>query len=93
MTAAELQRLAEDVGLDVVGSAPATAYAETEEHIRERRARGLFAGVSLEGARLAPDEKSNRSFYGAAVVPESLLFSHRAPKQPAASLEFRGALP
>ena len=57
------------------------------------RARGLFAGVSLEGARLAPDEKSNRSFYRAAVVPESLLFSHRAPKQPAASLEFRGALP
>jgi len=51
MTAAELQRLAEDVGLDVVGSAPATAYAETEEHIRERRARGLFADMRFTMAQ------------------------------------------
>ncbi len=51
MTAAELQRLAEEVGLDVVGSAPATAYAETEEHIRERRARGLFADMRFTMAQ------------------------------------------
>ena len=51
MTAAELQRLAEDVGLDVVGSAPATAYAQTEEHIRERRARGLFADMRFTMAQ------------------------------------------
>jgi epoxyqueuosine reductase len=51
MTAAELQRLAEEVGLDVVGSAPATAYAETEGHIRDRRARGLFADMRFTMAQ------------------------------------------
>jgi epoxyqueuosine reductase len=45
MTAAELQRLAEELELDVVGAAPASAYEETEAHIRDRRARGLFADM------------------------------------------------
>ena len=39
MTAAELERLAAGLGLDVVGAAPAEAYAETERHIRERSER------------------------------------------------------
>jgi epoxyqueuosine reductase len=43
--AAELNRLALDLGLDVVGAAPAEPYEETERHIRDRRARGLFAGM------------------------------------------------
>ena len=43
MQQAELSRLAVQLGLDAVGAAPAEAYAETERHIRERRARGLFA--------------------------------------------------
>jgi hypothetical protein len=41
MRAAEPNRLAERVGLDVVGAAPARPYEETERHIAERRARGL----------------------------------------------------
>ena len=45
MTAAELERLAEELELDVVGAAPASAYLETERHIRERRDRGLFADM------------------------------------------------
>src|SRR3954462_3748437 len=45
MTAAELERLAEELGLDVVGAAPASAYEETESHIRTRRARGLFVDM------------------------------------------------
>ena len=45
MTAAELSRLAADVGLDVVGAAPAEPYKATECHIRERRERGLFADM------------------------------------------------
>jgi epoxyqueuosine reductase len=45
MTAAELERLAEELELDVVGAAPASAYGETERLIRERRARGLFADM------------------------------------------------
>ena len=47
MTAAELSRLASELGLDVVGAAPAEPYEETERHIRERRARGLFARHAL----------------------------------------------
>jgi epoxyqueuosine reductase len=45
MTAAQLERLGNELGLDVVGAAPAAAYVETEQHIRERRARGLFADM------------------------------------------------
>ena len=43
MQQAELSRLAVLLGLDAVGAAPAEPYADTERHIRERRARGLFA--------------------------------------------------
>ena len=51
MTAAELARAAEELGLDVVGAAPAEAYDETEQHIRERRDRGLFAGMKFTMAQ------------------------------------------
>jgi epoxyqueuosine reductase len=45
MTHDELAQAAEELGIDVVGAAPAEPYAETEGHIRERRARGLFADM------------------------------------------------
>ena len=51
MTGAELSRLAADVGLDVVGAARAEPYAETEQHIRDRRARGFFADMRFTMAR------------------------------------------
>jgi epoxyqueuosine reductase len=51
MTAAELERLAHELGLDVVGAAPASAYEETERHIRERKARGLFADMRFTMAQ------------------------------------------
>jgi epoxyqueuosine reductase len=51
MTAAELEALARELGLDVVGAAPASAYEDTERHIRERRARGLFADMRFTMAR------------------------------------------
>ena len=51
MTAAELARIGEELGLDAVGAAPAGPYIETERHIRERRARGLFAGMRFTMAR------------------------------------------
>ena len=51
MQAAELARLAEELGLDAVGAAPASAYEETERHIRERRSRGLFADMRFTMAR------------------------------------------
>src|SRR5918993_543699 len=51
MTAAELTGLAEELGIDVVGAAPAEPYVETERHIRERRARGLFADMRFTMAQ------------------------------------------
>lgn len=51
VTAAELAEIAAELGLDVVGATPATAYTETEEHIRERRDRGLFADMKFTMAR------------------------------------------
>jgi len=51
MTAEELQQLGEEVGLDAIGAAPAAAYCETERHIRERRARGLFADMKFTMAQ------------------------------------------
>jgi epoxyqueuosine reductase len=51
VTARELERLGEELGLDVVGAAPAEPYTETERHIRERRARGLFADMRFTMAQ------------------------------------------
>jgi epoxyqueuosine reductase len=51
MTAAELSRLAGELGLDVVGAAPAGPYEETERHIADRRERGLFADMRFTMAR------------------------------------------
>ena len=45
MTRDDLDRFASELGIDAIGAAPAEPYAETERHIRERRARGLFADM------------------------------------------------
>jgi epoxyqueuosine reductase len=52
--AQELERLAGEVGIDVVGAARVAAYEATERHIRERRERGLFADMRFTMAR--PEE-------------------------------------
>ena len=58
-----------------------SASAETDAYMRSEmlsysRARGVFAGISLEGSTLRPDEDANRRLYGkdssaAAIVMES----------------------
>ncbi len=62
MTSAELERLGEELGLDVVGAARVEPYDDTERHIRERRERGLFADMRFTMAR--PEESCH---------PETLL--------------------
>ncbi len=57
------------------------------------KAKGLFAGLAIEGARLAADKKSNARYYGEPVTVKQLLFEHKAPKVPAAAEAFRSALP
>jgi epoxyqueuosine reductase len=82
MTAAELERLAQELGLDVVGAAPASAYDETERHIRERKARGLFADMRFTMARpevschpeaLVPDARTVVSAAHCYYAPEPAL--------------------
>jgi epoxyqueuosine reductase len=51
MTAEEVRRLGEELGFDAVGVARAEAYESTERHIRERRERGLFAGMKFTMAQ------------------------------------------
>jgi epoxyqueuosine reductase len=51
MTAGELERLAEELGIDAIGASPVEPYTATEEHIRDRRARGLFADLRFTMAR------------------------------------------
>ena len=80
MTAAELNRLARELGLDVIGAAPAEPYEETERHIRERRARGLFAGMRFTMARPEVSCHPERLLPGArTVVSAALCFYAPAP--------------
>jgi epoxyqueuosine reductase len=51
VTTLELERLAEELGIDVVGAAPAEPYEDTERHISERREQGLFADMRFTMAR------------------------------------------
>jgi epoxyqueuosine reductase len=46
-----LERLADRLGIDAIGAAPAVPYEETERHIVERRDRGLFADMRFTMAR------------------------------------------
>jgi lipid-binding SYLF domain-containing protein len=57
------------------------------------KSKGLFAGISLEGARLAADRSANQVFYGAAVDPKTLLLDHRSPRLPDAAKDFIATLP
>jgi epoxyqueuosine reductase len=80
MTAAELTRLADELGLDVVGSTRAEPYVGTERQIAERRRRGLFADmrftmtqpeVSCHPERLVPGART--------VVSAALCYYAREP--------------
>ena len=97
MTAAELERLAQELGLDVVGAAPAAAYEDTERHIRERRERGLFADmrftmaqpeVSCHPEALLPGARtviSAAHCYYAPEPPLCLLYTSPSPRDPKTS--------
>ena len=73
MTADELTRIAEELGLDLVGAAPAGPYDETERSIRERRARGLFAGMRFTTAAPEVSCHPERLFPGARTVVSAAL--------------------
>jgi epoxyqueuosine reductase len=73
MTAAQLQRLGEELGLDAVGACPAEPYGSTEGHIRERRARGLFADMRFTMAQPEVSCHPERLLAGARTVVSAAL--------------------
>jgi len=61
-----------------------TASAETDVTLRAEilsysRARGLFAGVSLEGSTLRPDNGANKNLYGKEVSASDIVFKKAVP--------------
>jgi lipid-binding SYLF domain-containing protein len=57
------------------------------------KSKGLFAGLSLEGAELKPDNDDNRDYYGSGVTTTQLLFGGGPANVPAEAQAFRQALP
>src|SRR5882724_10535983 len=65
------------------------ASAETDATLRSEilsysRARGLFAGVSLEGSTIRPDNGDNQRVYGRNVSAKEIVLSGKVPVPPAA---------
>jgi lipid-binding SYLF domain-containing protein len=61
-----------------------TASAETNVALRAEilsysRARGLFAGISLAGSTLRPDNGANKNLYGKEVSARSIVFNKAVP--------------
>src|SRR5271156_1635975 len=61
-----------------------TASAETDASLRAEilsysRARGLFAGISLTGSTLRPDNDANKNLYGKAVDAKDIVFKKAVP--------------
>ena len=81
MRATDLARRGTELGLDVVGAAPAVPYEETERHIVERRSRGLFAGMTFTTARPEVSCHPERLLDGAArtVVSAALCYQVDGP--------------
>jgi SH3 domain-containing YSC84-like protein 1 len=69
------------VGRDVSADTDATLRAEILSY---SRARGLFAGVSLEGSTIRPDNGHNARLYGRKVAARDIVLSGKVPVPPAA---------
>jgi epoxyqueuosine reductase len=83
MTAAELERLAEELGLDAIGASPAEPYADTERHIAERKARGLFADLKFTMAQPEVSCHPETLLEGARTVVSAALCYYADAPEPA----------
>ena len=82
MTSAELTELATELGIDAIGATPVAAYDDTERHIRERRARGLFADMRFTMARPEVSCHPELLLDGARTVIAGALCYHRDAPEP-----------
>jgi SH3 domain-containing YSC84-like protein 1 len=87
MNQSGMNRLTKDkftVGGDasvMAGPVGRSADAKTDAYLKAEilaysRSHGIFAGVSLEGATLRPDNDDNAKIYGSPVSQESILHGH-----------------
>ena len=84
VTQGKLARLGQEAGLDVVGAAPVEPYVETERHIEERRARGLFADMRFTMAQPETSCHPETLLDGArTVVSAALCYYAPEPEPPA----------
>jgi len=65
------------------------ASAETDVSMRAEilsysRARGLFAGISLEGSTIRPDNDANKRIYGEKIPAKGIVLAHDTTVPPAA---------
>lgn len=72
------------VGRDVSAQTDAVMRAEMLSYSRSR---GLFAGVSLQGATLRPDDEANRELYGRDMENRAILTGSTPAPAAAANLE------
>jgi lipid-binding SYLF domain-containing protein len=72
------------VGRDLSAQTDAMLHAEMLSYSRSR---GLFAGLSLQGATLRPDDESNREMYGKDMVNADILNGTISAPPAAARLE------
>ena len=70
-------------GRDAAAATTATMQAEMLSYSRSR---GAFAGVSLEGSTLKPDEGANENLFGKKVSAEDIVVKGAVPKPEEASL-------
>ncbi len=83
MTARELELLAEDLGIDAVGAAPAEPYERTEADIAERSARGLFADLRFTMAQPEVSCHPETLLAGARTVVSAALCYYTTGPEPA----------
>jgi lipid-binding SYLF domain-containing protein len=89
------------LGGDVtVAAGPVGRAAEANTDIRFKaevyayaRSRGLFAGVSIEGAQLSVYQRWIEGYYGKRLWPEDILFGHEVPDLPIEARTFLSILP
>jgi lipid-binding SYLF domain-containing protein len=81
---AEATAAAGPVGRDASAQTDAVLRAEMLSYSRSR---GLFAGISLQGATLRPDDDANEELYGKPIENRTILTTAVAPPPAAAKLE------
>lgn len=73
------------------------AAANTDAYMRAEilsysRSRGVFAGVSLQGATLHPDNDANKALYGKPLTAQEIIEGPNSPSPPAAAQQLEAEL-